>query len=217
MPGPRSTAYPRQVMVLHSTPSQSGTTDALFQHAGPSVVRFVTGSADPIGTPATSQTYTDQFNKFNPGNKTYTTIIAGGAHNSGVWDSAYSTKGFDAVHNAFVWAMMVSAGTQSLQVMPAAQEVTVSAMNDAVIKEQLILYPNPVQDVIHIKYTTASTGNVIINVYDISGRLVHTEETIKQNIEFDRSINVTSLHAGMYNVEVIIGGKKQKTKQFIKQ
>ncbi len=122
---PSVTSHYMKVMVLLSIPSETGPSDANFAFAVPTVVRFVTGSADPTGTPAFSQNFADGFNKYNAAGS-YLITIAGGGHNSTVWDSAYRTLSGDSVHNAFVWAIQVSptgsGGLQHLTVNPGSNQ-----------------------------------------------------------------------------------------------
>lgn len=105
---PSNTARYMKILVLVSTPSQSGITDASFIGTFPTVAKFITGSADPIAQPSFSQSYSAQFTKQNIA-ASNAVIIAGGGHDPGVWDAAYDTKGSDSSSNVFIWAMQVNA------------------------------------------------------------------------------------------------------------
>jgi hypothetical protein len=58
---------------------------------------------------------------------------------------------------------------------------------------EIMMYPNPARDVLNIKFNSANE-HLQLEIYDISGRLVQSEE-----ITGDKSINVSSLEEGAYN------------------
>jgi hypothetical protein len=72
-------------------------------------------------------------------------------------------------------------------------------------KEQLYLYPNPVQDVLNINLVLSKPGDVKIKVMDISGKQILSSklenvQTEKQKIVL--SENIRSLNSGMYFIEI---------------
>ncbi|WP_395058950.1 metallophosphoesterase [Flavobacterium sp.] len=70
------------------------------------------------------------------------------------------------------------------------------------------LYPNPVKDIFKVEYSSPNTGDVIINIYDIKGKLVATEKATKSSTEFTYSYNATSLNAGVYAFEIQMENQK---------
>ena len=70
------------------------------------------------------------------------------------------------------------------------------------------IYPNPTQGKVNVKVSSLETVSTIINVLDISGRVVYS-----QNIESDSSLMTSfdmpsDINAGIYFVEVINGSKR---------
>ena len=57
----------------------------------------------------------------------------------------------------------------------------------------IMMYPNPARDVLNIKFNS-SNEYLLLEIYDVSGRLVQTEE-----ISGDKTINVSLLEEGAYN------------------
>ena len=76
------------------------------------------------------------------------------------------------------------------------------------ILEELIIYPNPVNNVINLT-TTIGLDNAAYSVYDLSGKLIKTD-TLDSN-----SINVSKLSSGTYILRIISDGK-HKSQKFIK-
>jgi hypothetical protein len=68
---------------------------------------------------------------------------------------------------------------------------------------QVVLYPNPAQNVIHIKNLL---GNKTIRIFDINGRLVHQTKTASN------TLSIAALNQGFYFLEI-----NGQTKKFIKK
>lgn len=68
---------------------------------------------------------------------------------------------------------------------------------------QVVLYPNPAQNVIHIKNLL---GNKTIRIFDINGRLVHQTKTASN------ALSIAALNQGFYFLEI-----NGQTKKFIKK
>jgi hypothetical protein len=77
-------------------------------------------------------------------------------------------------------------------------------------------YPNPVNDVLNIAYTSLSSGDVTIRMYDATGRLVLTEQN--QATEGDNQITLhvgNILPVGLYIVEVQQAEQIEKSRVII--
>ena len=57
----------------------------------------------------------------------------------------------------------------------------------------IMIYPNPAKDLVNIKFNSPNE-KLLMEIYDLSGRLVHSEE-----IAGDITINISSLEDGVYN------------------
>jgi hypothetical protein len=65
-------------------------------------------------------------------------------------------------------------------------------------------FPNPATDVLNTRYTLTAASKVVVNVYDVAGKLVATENKgVQPAGEQSSSINVAGLPAGMYRVELV--------------
>lgn len=73
------------------------------------------------------------------------------------------------------------------------------------LKSQLKIYPNPATNMINLQYSGVVTEPLIVNMYDMSGRLVWSGK-MKSNL----SIPVSNFARGIYQIQVING----KTAQF---
>jgi len=73
----------------------------------------------------------------------------------------------------------------------------------------IMMYPNPARDLLNIKFNT-SYENLLLQIFDISGRLVKSEE-----ITGDQTINISSLDEGAYNC-VFKGEGKMFTQKLVK-
>ncbi len=75
-----------------------------------------------------------------------------------------------------------------------------------------LAYPNPAKDRVNIRYHLPSSSNVTINIYNITGKLLNTENKGMLTGEQNNSIDVSTLPAGLYRVELLteMGSSNQK-------
>ncbi|WP_169816825.1 T9SS type A sorting domain-containing protein [Wenyingzhuangia fucanilytica] len=86
-------------------------------------------------------------------------------------------------------------------------EANISILSDeipVVLSPNFLVHPNPVSDVFRID--VASTSE--IKIYDVSGSLLITKESIKRDTEID----ISDLSSGLYFVEINKSGKKSVAK-----
>ncbi len=99
----------------------------------------------------------------------------------------------------------------------ATVKITVDDPTAAKGTDQLILFPNPAHDVITGKLTSSINGNVKVNVYDMNGRLVFVDQTVKSADVYQKTYDISMMAPGTYTIQIIIGNKKTMTTKFIKQ
>jgi len=61
------------------------------------------------------------------------------------------------------------------------------------------------------------TGTVRLNVYNSTGSLVQAQELSKAQGEMVTNLDISSLSAGVYIVQALVGGQTSFTTKFIKQ
>jgi hypothetical protein len=94
--------------------------------------------------------------------------------------------------------------------LPELCEVNLNAQRKGVVKEkattdriQMLLYPNPVTDILTVSLSGREITNADIEITDLSGRIVMKEKTQKDRTE----INVSLLKQGFYVLKVTTSGK----------
>ena len=65
------------------------------------------------------------------------------------------------------------------------------------------MYPNPVADNLNISFTTSN--DVLINLYDIRGREVQTDNFSSNGNKFSKTINLSSFSSGIYVIKIASG------------
>ena len=83
----------------------------------------------------------------------------------------------------------------------------VSINNNQTESDGLLIYPNPANDLINIKFMTESIEEAIIRVYDITGKISLEDQnnTIEKNSI--HQLNISSLNPGIYLINIISKGK----------
>ncbi|MBV6477379.1 MAG: Ycf48-like protein [Ignavibacteria bacterium] len=85
---------------------------------------------------------------------------------------------------------------------------------DTEIHEEIISYPNPFKDNIKFKYELKDRGEVMLKIYDISGREIHTlvnceQNSGKQEVNFElrKELRGASISSGIYFYTFYLNGK----------
>jgi PKD repeat protein len=81
---------------------------------------------------------------------------------------------------------------------------------------EISVFPNPAKNSISIKLSGLMTDEAVLNVRDITGRIVKTESFKNIDKQYVHSINISEMQSGIYfmNIE---SGQKTKTIKFIKE
>lgn len=94
------------------------------------------------------------------------------------------------------------------------ENITLSSLKSESIKEDVLLYPNPTNDILNIYFPT-SLSNPEIEIYNLEGKLIYSERNIQpdqQNV----SIEIAPFSNGVY-LFVLKDKDNRITKRFIKQ
>ncbi len=82
---------------------------------------------------------------------------------------------------------------------------------------QVRLYPNPAVDQATLELTIAQAGQAVLKVYDLTGKVVYTENLGKvAEGMHTRNINCQNLQHGMYLVNVIVNGQRATSKLVVR-
>ena len=92
----------------------------------------------------------------------------------------------------------------------SSDEIMLKNTND------LYIFPNPAVDDIYLRHEIRYEGNLSINLYDLTGRLIrHFDKGIRNSGNIVEKINIRSIPSGMYIVEVVSPGVKNSSKVVI--
>lgn len=81
---------------------------------------------------------------------------------------------------------------------------------------ELVLYPNPVKDQLHLIGNAIENANYSLSFMTISGQIIRKEQFETRNNEIEKSISVSDFPAGIYFLEVT-GPNSKLVKKIIKQ
>ena len=80
---------------------------------------------------------------------------------------------------------------------------TPANISDKETENIVSLYPNPANGIVHLQIEEAA----VVSIYSVDGKLVLSQQLVKR----DNAINISSLHSGMYMVNVINDNQIQRT------
>ena len=104
---------------------------------------------------------------------------------------------------------------RSYTLTPAGCNTSVGIQDSPLNKpNNFILYPNPATSYTTVEFTIAESQQVIIQLHDITGRLVQTWQQFLSGSNQKVELNTSSLHAGTYLVSVGTG-QMQQTKLLV--
>ena len=99
-----------------------------------------------------------------------------------------------------------------LSSIPSVENVTASSLN----LNSSYLFPNPARDVLNVKLDSKITGKIVLNIYNAAGSLLQTKNINKNSGESSETLNVKTLSAGLYTLQILSDNTKTYLK-FIKQ
>jgi hypothetical protein len=77
-------------------------------------------------------------------------------------------------------------------------------------------YPNPADDQVNIRFNLPVSSNVTLNIYDISGKLIRSENKGTLSGEQKLLLDVSQLNAGMYRIELITNSGTSNSKIIVR-
>ncbi|MFD1017576.1 S8 family serine peptidase [Winogradskyella rapida] len=85
------------------------------------------------------------------------------------------------------------------------------------LSNSLVVYPNPNKGEFTISFDSnlATTSDVVIDIYDISGRKVYQNTFANVNGQFNKTINLTGVASGVYVANIAQGANKTSQKIII--
>ena len=81
----------------------------------------------------------------------------------------------------------------------------------------LVIYPNPVRDLLNIRLNNSVTGKINVAIFNTRGSRVASTELDKSSNNLETSIDVSRLTPGIYVIQVISGPNVTTIEKFIKQ
>jgi hypothetical protein len=128
-----------------------------------------------------------------------------------------------AMNNSTVSISDLQEGVYEFQVtvtdnqgMSSKASMKITVENGSLAVDQLMIYPNPAHDVVHAKITTPVTGTVKMNVYDMNGRMVLSDQIEKSGDVVEKTFMIDQLASGMYTLQINIANRKNMVAKFIK-
>lgn len=84
-------------------------------------------------------------------------------------------------------------------------------------EETVRIYPNPSRSSVNLQFNSDSTGKARIIIYSVNGVAVQSIIAEKPRFDFNKTLDVHHLKAGLYYVEIIVADKQKIVTKFIKQ
>jgi hypothetical protein len=112
--------------------------------------------------------------------------------------------------------VIVKAASTTRQTDSAAINGNASIPGDSLNSRPLLLFPNPVHDLLNVRLNAAGAGKILIVIYNEMGNRVQTIQLEKDQWTLQTSIDVSRLARGVYTLQVL-SGDFINSSRFIKQ
>jgi hypothetical protein len=99
----------------------------------------------------------------------------------------------------------------------AAINLIISGTSEELALTQLQVYPNPATGVFYLKLSNLYRGNVHLQLFDLTGRLIQKQDLRKTETQLQSSLNVENLPSGLYLLRLQQGEKYVMQKLTIKR
>ena len=124
---------------------------------------------------------------------------ADGSVSYSVGQAAYSQKG---------------ANLEVMEGVQHAYEITILDVDDeSVLEKNILLYPNPVRDLLNVDFGNESYQNSSYSLYDAQGKLLKAGKLAQKKTE----LNMTTLPASVYIIQIFQDNRNIKTFKIIKK
>ena len=90
----------------------------------------------------------------------------------------------------------------------------VTGINEQTSFGQVSIYPNPVSGNLNISISSDESKEVLVNIVDIAGQLIHSEKLAAGSGQTIATVNTSSFAKGMYFVQ-LVSGNESTTKKII--
>jgi len=137
------------------------------------------------------------------------TLLPGFHAQQGVGFHAFITPCFDMISVLKYMAQMRTGSETNL---------SVDTNNVATNTDHFILFPNPAKEEINIKFSLQNESAIKISIYDVSGKLVSTNQSSSKfpKGEFIKTVDTRSLQQGMYMISIETSEYKETKKLIIR-
>ena len=87
--------------------------------------------------------------------------------------------------------------------------IVTSTDDDPQLSASYNVYPNPARDLLTIAVESLHRGEVIIELTDMSGRVLVSDNFTKNQFAFEQAIDTSELPNGLYVINVVQGSEKE--------
>ncbi|MCB0662883.1 MAG: T9SS type A sorting domain-containing protein, partial [Saprospiraceae bacterium] len=91
-----------------------------------------------------------------------------------------------------------------------------TGLKEIVEQSSIILYPNPVLNDLNVSWNSVETGQIMIRVTDLNGKMVYNQDFIIREGENQLKLDVSTISSGLYFLN-LTDGKSTVSSKFVKR
>lgn len=89
------------------------------------------------------------------------------------------------------------------------ETISPSAVSNVLSSMEIKAYPNPATGNFNLQLGNANTGNYVLAIYDVTGRIINTEQVVVNSTNYTKTIDTHSWTPGMYQIAIVKDGNQR--------
>ena len=149
-----------------------------------------------------------------------TTTVSGLVPGTYVFELSASDNNEETSTSTMTLAVKPKPGAASTD--PTAQTSDAAAVTDPAALDSLdlagglVIFPNPVNDLLNLRLANNTTGKMLIRIFDANGRLIQGSTLEKNGTSVESAVDVSKLTKGVYVLQLMTESGGIMTRKFVK-
>ena len=147
----------------------------------------------------------DKIYKINPNGVNDFELFAGsvqGSQDGDISEATFNTPNGIAFSDDEDTMYITDFGSKNLRIISG---VVLSTNSNELKKNDVIIYPNPVINIVNIETKIKNDSNYKIMVSDVLGKTIYTSEGVSENLIIETTINMENWYSGIYFIKLNVG------------
>jgi hypothetical protein len=151
-----------------------------------------------------------------------TTTVSGLVAGTYVFELSASDNNDETSTSTMTLVVKPASGVTGASTGATAETGAAATLTDPTVQDSvdqaggLIIFPNPVNDLLNFRLADKMTGKLLIKIFDANGRLIQASTLEKDGASIESAIDVSKLNKGVYVLQLMTRNGGLMTRRFVK-